>query len=229
MKKGNKVTKLQLTVSLVLMLLMSVTGATYAYFAVSETNNNTITGNAATVNLTLNVSRIYPTESSDNTEVMVPQLSTSNSATSALANAIKNGCVDGNKNVICHVYKVVIKNSGGSATQVVNGNISFFGNPELTTNISTTMPNLKWRLVSSVNETTPGNSTLGVNVDNTASSTPSDFITDLTLETNDSYTYYIVIWINETNTDQPIDTGKTFHGVINFNSSNGTGVTSTFT
>ena len=35
--------------------------------------------------------------------------------------------------------------------------------------------------------------------------------------------------INETNEDQPIDTGKTFYGVIDFNSTNGTGVTSTFT
>ena len=121
-------TKLQLTISLILVLLMSITGATYAYFAISATTNNTITGDAATVDLTLNVSRIYPTESSDNTGVLVPQLSTSGSASSPLGNALKNGCVDGNKNVICHVYKIVINNTGATATQVVDGAISFFGN-----------------------------------------------------------------------------------------------------
>ena len=49
------------------------------------------------------------------------------------------------------------------------------------------------------------------------------------MTTNSTFTYYIIIWINETNEDQPIDTGKTFYGVIDFNSTNGTGVTSTFT
>ena len=222
-------TKLQLTISLILVLLMSITGATYAYFAISATTNNTITGDAATVDLTLNVSRIYPTESSDNTGVLVPQLSTSGSASSPLGNALKNGCVDGNKNVICHVYKIVINNTGATATQVVDGAISFFGNQELTTNISTTMPNLKWRIVSSVNETDATNSLLGANTDHTASSTPDKFVTNQTMTTNSTFTYYIIIWISETNEDQPIDTGKTFYGVIDFNSTNGTGVTSTFT
>ena len=90
------------------------------------------------------------------------------------------------------------------------------------------MPNLKWRIASSIKESTPNNSVLGANLDNTASSTPTNFVTELTMTNNSSFTYYIVVWINETDVDQPIDIGKTFHGVIDFNSSNGTGVTSTF-
>ena len=122
-EKEKQLTKTQLTITLIIILLLSITGTTYAYFAISETNNNTITGDAATVNLTLNVTRVFPTESSTNTGVLVPQLSTSASATSPLATAVKSGCVDGNKNVVCHVYKIVIQNIGGSATQVVTGTI----------------------------------------------------------------------------------------------------------
>ena len=53
MEPKKNVTKMQLTVTLILILFFSITSATYAYFAISATNNNTITGSAATVNLTL--------------------------------------------------------------------------------------------------------------------------------------------------------------------------------
>lgn len=220
--------RIQLTVTLILILFVSVTGATYAYFAINATNNNTITGTAATVNLTLSVSKIFPTTSSTNTGVMVPQLSVSGSSTSPLASALKGGCVDGNKNIVCQVYKITIQNLGGTATQVVDGKVSFYGNAAMTTDVSVTMPNLKWRLITSVDVSTPNNSVLGTNTDNVANFGDNKFVSDLTLVTNASFDYYMIIWINETNTDQSTDKGNTFYGKIEFNSSNGTGVTSTF-
>lgn len=231
----NNITKLQLSITLILILFICVTGATYAYFAISATNNNTITGNAATVNLTLNVEKVFPKETSENTGVIVPQLSTSGSATSPLANALKSECVDANENVVCQLYKITIENKGGTATQVVDGAVSFFGNSTMTTDITTTMPNLKWKLIESVDTATPTNSKLGTNSDNTANSTDTNFISNLTLSTNVSKNYYMIIWINETRNDQPIDVTtdpenpNTFYGKIEFTSTNGTGVTSTFT
>lgn len=220
-------TKTQLTITLVLVLFLAVTGATYAYFAISATND-TITGNAATVNLTLTVDRVFPTSSSINTGAMVPQLSTSGSSSSALASALKNGCVDSNTNVVCQVYQITIANQGGTATQVVDGEVSFYGNSALTTDVHTTMPNLKWKLITSVDVNTPANSILGTNADNEANFNGNLFVTNLTLSTNDSYTYYMIVWINETNTVQTSEPGKSFYGKIQFDSSNGTGVTSTF-
>lgn len=225
----NNYTKLQVTISLVLFLFFCTTGATYAYFAISATNTNTITGTAATVNLTLAVEKMFPTEASDNTGVLVPQLSTSGSATSPLATALKNGCVDSNKNVVCQVYKITIQNLGGTATQVVDGSVSFYNNAAMTNDVSTAMPNLKWKLITSVDTTTPSNSVLGANTDLAANFNNNVFANDITMVTNASFTYYMIVWINETNADQPIDEGKTFYGKIAFNSSNGTGVTSTFT
>lgn len=228
---GKKIiSKNQLLITLILILFFTVTGATYAYFAVSATNN-TITGTAATVNLTLNVTKQFPTAGSNNTGVMVPQLSTSGSATSPLATALKNGCVDGNKNVVCQVYKIDIQNAGGTATQVVDGRVDFYSNAALTTNVNSSMPNLKWKLITSVNTTTPANSVLGTNADLIADSSGTDniFANDLSLATNASSTYYMIIWINETNNDQTAEPGKSFYASVKFESSNGTGVTSTFT
>lgn len=223
-----RINKTQLMITLILILFFSITGATYAYFAISATNNNTITGSAATVNLTLSVTKIFPTASSTNTGVMVPQLSVSGSESSPLSNALKGGCVDNNTNVVCQVYKITIQNVGGTATQVVDGKVSFYGNSAMTTDVHTTMPNLKWKLITSADASTPANSVLGTNADNEANSSDNKFVSSLTLATNSKFDYYMIVWINETNTTQTSEPGKSFYGKIQFDSSNGTGVTSTF-
>lgn len=226
--KEKTLTKIQLSITLILILIFSVTGATYAYFAISVNNNTTITGDAATVNLTLDVEKVFPTEASTNTGVIVPQLSVSGSSTSPLATALKSGCVDANTNVVCQVYKINIQNIGGTATQVVDGKISFFGNTAMTTDISTVMPSLRWKLITSADAATPADSELGTNTDLVASSSESVFANDILMPTGAEFTYYIIVWINESNEDQPTDEGSSFYGEIAFDSSNGTGVTSTF-
>lgn len=226
--KEKNFTKIQLTITLILILFFCVTGATYAYFAVSATNN-IITGNAATVNLTLDVTKIFPA-AGNNTGVMVPQLSVSGSDTSPLATALKNGCVDGNSNIVCQVYRINIQNIGGTAKQIVDGKVLFYGNTAMTNDVTTTMPNLKWKLIDSVDTTTLSNSELGTETDKVADAAGDDnvFANDVTMTTGSNFTYYMIIWINETTFDQPTDVGKSFYAKIAFDSSNGTGVTSTF-
>ena len=222
------VTKIQFFSTLVLVLFLSVTGTTYAYFVFSE-SNNTINGEAAVVDLNLDVNRIFPALSSENTGVMVPQLSTSGSDNSALSSALKNGCVDGNKNIICQVYKVNIQNSSGTAAQVVDGKITFYGNSAMTKDVSTTMPNLRWKLITSVDAAMPSNSVLGSNVDLIANANDDNvFANDVLMTIGSVKNYYIIIWINETQEEQLIDEGNSFYAKIKFDSSNGTGVTSNF-
>lgn len=226
--------KNQVLITLIMVLFFCITGATYAYFAISAVDNTTITGAAATVNLTLDVKKIFPA-TDDNTGVLVPQLSTSASASSPLSTALKNGCVDANKNVVCQVYRISIQNKGGSATQVVDGKILFYSDAALKTNVHTAMPNLKWKLIDSVDAVTPANSVLGSRSDLEANDNSSNgkFVSSLSLATNVVRNYYVIIWINETGTDQTdkstsIDNPKVFYGKVQFDSSNGTGVTSTF-
>lgn len=226
-KTDKKITKTQLTITLLLVLFISITGTTYAYFAISG-NNNSITGDLATVNLTLNVTRVFPKATSDNTGVMIPQLSTN----AALESALKGGCVDANKNVACQVYRIEVSNQGGNATQVVDGKIDFYSDPAMTKDISTTMPNLKWKKITSANETTPTNSVLGSFTNNTANTTGTKFVTDLTMVKNSTFTYYIIVWINEINVNQEDQSTqemeKSFYGKVSIDSSNGTGITGTF-
>ena len=224
-----KTTKIQIIAILILILVLSITGTTYAYFAISSSNNTTITGDAATVNLTLDVTKIFPTTNSTNTGVLVPQLSTSGSASSPLSNALKNGCIDSNKNIVCQVYKINIKNIGGSVAQLVDGNIYFYSNPSLTQDATTTIPNLKWRIITSADQTNPSSSVLGANPDRVAgASRDNNIVSNLTMTNGSNHDYYIIVWLNETKEIQPIDAGKTFYGKVEFNASNGSGVTATF-
>ena len=228
-KEEKKYNKTQLSITLILILFICITGTTYAYFYISETNTNTITGSAATVNLTLDVTKIFPAADSDNTGVLVPQLSTSQSANSPLASALKNGCIDDNKNIICQVYRITIQNLGGTATQVVDGWASFYSDSALTENVSIEIPNLKWKLIDYVDENTPTNSVLGINEDLPANYNQNIFANDINMPTNKIYTYYMIVWLNETGEVQETDAGKTYYGKIEFKSANGTGVTSAFT
>ena len=232
---GNSLEKNQILITLIIILFFCITGATYAYFAISATDNTTITGAAATVNLTLDVTKIFPASNSSNTGVLVPQLSTSASSSSPLSTALKNGCVDANRNVVCQVYQISIQNKGGTATQVVDGTLLFYSDATLKTNVHTVMPNLKWKLIDSVDVVTPANSVLGSRSDLEANnnSTNGRFVTNLSLAMNASQRYYVIVWINEIGTDQTdkstsSDNPKVFYGKVQFDSSNGTGVTSTF-
>ena len=80
------------------------------------------------------------------------------------------------------------------------------------------MPNLKWRLIQDKN-------TYGNYSSHYASLDDARFDSNLTLRKGASKTYYMVIWIDEVDENQP-DTGK-YNATIDFSSSNGTGVTST--
>lgn len=216
----------KITIMIITILFFSTLGASYAYFAFDASDATTLTGDAATVDLTLDVDRVFPTTVEDKGN-MVPQQSVSGSNTSPLSTALKSGCVDDNNNAVCHVYRIHIKNDGGTATEVVDGEVSFYADNALTINSYTTMPNLRWKLVESVDTSTLTNSVLGTKTDNTASSTSVKFISNVTLPTNKEYTYYMIVWFNETGSNQ-IDQGNTFYGMIEFLSSNGTGVTATF-
>lgn len=224
-QKEKKITKTQLTITLIIILFMTITGTTFAYYYIANTNSNTITGNMATVNLTLEVNKVLPKENTESTEVMVPQLSTN----SALESALKGGCVDQNKNISCQVYKVEIENKGGTATEVVDGKVSFYSDQNQQNPINIIMPNLKWKLVNSVDELTPTNSILGTNEKVKATGEGSNFVSNLTMVTNSKFTYYLIVWIEEIGNDQyQADGNKQFFGKIAFDSSNGTGVTAAF-
>ena len=200
---GVKILKLK-RVSLIIIGIfcyaLLVTGGTYAYYALTASNNS-IAGTAGEADLSLEVVNQH----SNNEEYLVPQLE------KGLEAAISSNynCVDDNNNTVCQVYSIKITNTG-TATVKINGTITF-GNIDK-------MPNLKWRLIQNKN-------TYGNYSSHYASLDEARFDSNLMLRKGASKTYYMVIWIDEVDKNQP-DTGK-YNATIDFSSSNGTGVTST--
>ncbi len=224
---------------LIAVVMITTTGGTYAYLALSATNSSAISGNIATGNLSLSVT---PADlKTGNTGVMVPQtqagLSTAMNST--------NKCVDGNNNIICKVYTITVTNNS-SATVQLNGGIQFSGN--------TKMPNLYWRKTtdtttlganSSVkvqtsaktNGTSQFDTTFDIpaangtacylkkSTDTTNTNAVGTGCTSVQLAKGAKTTYYIVVWIDETSAVQT-DTG-TWTATVTFQGKDGTGVTST--
>lgn len=193
-------------------LVISITGATYAYFAIGVTNNNTITGTAATADLGLTVTKNLPTAT--NTGVLVPQINT------YLGSAVAAGCVDANQNIVCEVFTIKVENKGSSKVRI-NGTLNFA--------YTSTFTNLYWREMNS--PTTLGTHNIykastDVNtVSNTALEPNASLVSTLSLASGASQSYYVVVWLEETNTTQnSTDTG-TFTGTVKFNAINTSGQT----
>lgn len=107
-------------------LVVAIIGATFAYFTATASNNNVITGNMATINFGLNVTKVTHVDESKGG--MIPM---SNNMVQAAVldtgsgNAAKT-CVDDNGNAVCQVYKIVVTNTG-SASLLLDGYVSLTG------------------------------------------------------------------------------------------------------
>lgn len=211
---------------LIAIVMITTTGGTYAYLALSATATNKPTGTVASGNLTFSTE---PSIVSPNTtyasKPMVPQYAYNNSK-NVLQLAVTGGnpggssspvpCVDDNGNVICKVYTFTIKNSS-TATVVIDGKIKFTSPSE----------NLKWANMTSATAVTISSASDG----NIHKATTSDvaFNSNLSLTAGATKQYWIVFWIQELGgTNAQTDSG-TWNATISFTSSNGTGITSTIT
>lgn len=192
-----------------LTLIVAIVGATFAYFSLQASDENTVKGNAAKVGLSLEVRKVSVDASGDLIpldETLLEKAIAGDTATESQM------CVDKNGNTVCQVYEVKVTNEGTAAT-AVNGTLTLSAE---------TITNLKWQIMT--DQDTPV-------MDSGQFKTTDDteIAKNDTIEANPgSKTYYIMIWIDEIESDQnDSDTGA-FTGVVSFTSADGSGVTGTF-
>ena len=198
----------------ILTIVVAIAGATYAWFAVSATNNNVVSGESGYTASALTLTVTHSTNSSVGTKKLIPQKDT------AIQNAVtgasgKGACVDANGNAICKVYTITVKNN--TTTQYyVDGTFTLTAD---------SMPNLKWTKGTSATAGFPS----PTGTYNTKANT--GLVSDVVLAGGASASYYVVVWISEANAAQT-DSG-TFTGTVTFTGSNAagssTGITSTIT
>ena len=101
-------------------LVVAIIGATFAYFTATAQDNNTITGNMATVKLNLAVEKVTDV---DATKGGLIPMSNGMVESAVSKNEV---CVDDNGNAVCQIYKVTITNNS-SAGQFVDGYVALKG------------------------------------------------------------------------------------------------------
>ena len=236
-QKDNDRKKITFLVIAIMVIMITTTSSTYAFLALSANDTNNITGTVATTSLVFGTTcgsnsaptLIAPATSTYQNTPMVPQLAYNASASSSNRNVLqlalngargKDKCVDSNNNAICRAYTITVKNCSTAGAHLT-GTISF--SPS---NITTTMPNLKWKVMTNAT-TVAVTSATDTNI-KSANTTEQVFVADSGLVApNGTVSYSIIFWIQETG-DAQTDTG-TWYATVKFDSSAGGGITSTIT
>lgn len=211
---GDQVKETRKNLSLILiiiLLLMTVIGGTFAYYAFSANNGSILTGNMGNVKLSLTVTKILP-NTNDVDNILVTNFN-------ELADSLNDSCTDiDGEFALCQLYKVNLSNDATGINTNVKGSISF--NNE-------TVPNLSWiSLGNSYSSDTPYTSAMLGESFNTASSTFTNFVDSYLLASGSNVDFYILVWVNESEEEQT-DEGM-YSGTVRFEDANGNGVTATF-
>ena len=183
----------------VLTLITAIAGATYAYFSATATNNNVIKGESA---YDANALKLEITQVSAGEGKLVPQLN------SAIQKAVegasgKGSCIDANGNTICKVYSIKITNNSNVALNV-SGTLTL---------TAANMTNLRW--AKGTGATTGFPTPAGTYNAVSTTALADTALSSVADTTNNNKTFYVVIWISETNTAQ--EDKNAFSGVVTFN------------
>ena len=111
----------------ILTLMITTTGATFAYFTASSGDNGTITGNMATIQIGLTVTKVTHVDESKGG--MIPMSNNMVEAAASDSNVTGGAgttCVDDNGNAVCQIYKIVVTNTG-TASLFLDGYVRLTG------------------------------------------------------------------------------------------------------
>lgn len=185
------------------------TGASFAYFNASTSNEGNISGTTINFGVNLNLTTIHQSTN------MIPLQDT------LVATAISgtNKCVDTKGYEVCSLYKITLTNDGDPF--VLNGYLK-------TSSTTYTTGNLKYQIYD-----TNYNAISDVMVPSLTANEKVYFTKDSNMVTtsmnhNDTE-YYLVMWITETNTLQNADYSKSYTGLVGFETLSDERIEATFT
>ena len=134
--------KIGYTIALVLLIIIIVVGATYAYFSATAKSDNDIKGGTLDVSLGLSVKKVSATGSKSENLIPIYDGTISGYASQLeTAAQSKYNCIDKNDYTVCQIYEITISNTGANSIST-NTTITFNKN-----NVN----NLKWAGMSDAN------------------------------------------------------------------------------
>lgn len=187
-----------------IVLVVTVVGATYAYYTAVAENNTAIQGSAAGAGLTLNVNNISTSANGD----LIPLTNNAGSLTTAAKGYGNAGttfdatksCIDKNGYSVCQVYEITVQNTSTAAV-VLDGGVSKLE--------GATTPNIACAVMTSSTSVT----------NNANCVTNNSIANQMTFNAGETKKFYIMVYINNLSTAQD-DKGK-FTGTVTFISGSG--------
>jgi len=210
--------KLIVTIASVLALMVVVVGVTFSYYVASSNGTNNISGGIRTFDVSLSVSTI---KASTN---LIPL--DDNLVNTAISKN-SNKCIDNNSLEVCSLYQITLTNTG--ASQSLYGYLTTVSSTYTTSNLKYQLFTLSGNTYTAVTDAIVINNT--ANTDNYMVNNSSNVQFTINTGTSSSpttSTYYLAIWLSNTNSSQSSDYSKSFVGTIGFDSVNGKTLTSNF-
>lgn len=200
-------------------LVVAIIGATFAYFSVTVTpDNTTIQGTTAEgIALSLDVEDLTKTA----TGALVP-LDTMEpwyvaDETSQMTSALERSCIDAAENTVCKVYSITISGEAFGTTSLnAKGTLTLTG-----------ATNMKWKLIPAADQDNAGAVINGVATPGLVNGEAG--VTLNAEKTSD--TYFVVVWLEETNADQGLsnEAGVAFNGTVEFSAVDRSGTSTKLT
>lgn len=217
-------------------LIVAIIGATFAYFSAStQSPEDAVNLQAYEFKLGLSMNPVAGFNGSGlipmnpTTEIEGAPEGNNTNLMYALNEAEKK-CVDSNNLQVCALYEVVIENSADN-TVTLNGILRTVANNPGTGETATAFTDLKYQ---SLEGTLEDGFTLG-SITGDINTTPDEpgkgiQIAPITIEGNSSATTYVLIYLNETGSDQSSIMGASYQGQVIYTSEgdNGNTLTGTF-
>ena len=214
MSKYNNFT---LSIVFVLLLVITISGSTFAYFSASTTGNgDNISGGTSNFKVELTIENMRDGN-------LIPV------ADDLIDETVNNDylCEDIRGYSLCNFYKIKIKNKGDS--EILYGNLKTISSTYETTN-------LKFQLYTRNNDIYTAISDMIV-IDHSTNSENNFVLNDEEISftladgntTNQVYVYYLAIWMSDPDNNQLIDQDKAYEGKIIFNGADGGIVSTNFT
>lgn len=194
---------LLLPLVIVIIIVSTIGGITYAYFTANANNNNVIKGNTASVSLGLNVNLI----STKTTNNLIPLDNDTVSLTKAAKGYNNTGgfngnlaCIDKNGYSSCQIYQVDVTNNSSATLELSGGVTSLSG---------ANTPNLACAIMASSTSVTSNRTCIG----------SSTIASNVKFNANETKSYYILVYINNLNSPQT-DKGD-YSGTVEFSALGG--------
>lgn len=141
MSDNKNMTNILYAVLGVMVLVVSITGATFAYYTATESYNQEFGGDMAEITFNVMVDKKTSVDT-ENNRGLIPM--TNSMIEDAVSNASTNGiCLDDNSNAACQIYKITVNNTG-TAGMFLDGYVTLSGGSGSSDDNETATTTMRW-------------------------------------------------------------------------------------